>query len=563
MTQINSTINSVDTLSRGGCCCSLAQASLPLGKFSNVPSNGELKGYLMKTSNQTNPPSLQPIQEKVISYLKGLLINPADHITTHCAHIFLMGDIAYKIKSAIKYSYMDLSTLDKRKRLCEREYELNAPVLPDIYLGVVPISLDANQQLTIDGPGVIVEWALKMRRFPEENVLDNIAKRGSLSVSVAKDMGRSLAKYHRNLPSLDVTDGYPRIKEVYEELLNELTVLTKVFASEELEHYRVRGSKALAQSHHHLNQRAIDGFIKRCHGDLHLRNILMTSAGPTPFDALEFDERMATTDVLYDIAFLLMDLLHRDMPEQTNALLNAYLLHSSPKMYEGLRHLPLFLYARAAIRAMTTAQAGSQQTQGAQILYDQARHYLTEANSYLHDSAPRLIAIGGFSGTGKSSVANAMSTRISRAPGAILLRSDSERKMLAGVNETERLPESHYTKENSLMVYKHLFSKAQMALESGSTVIIDAVFHEEELRVQAQEIAHRTDVPFTGLWLEAPTPVLKARINQRHNDASDADVQVLQKQLLKATGFLKWRHVDASGSLAQTINIATKELRSD
>lgn len=517
----------------------------------------------MNTSNPINSPIQKITQENVISYFNNQVSQPDDHICTHCAHIFLIGDIAYKIKTAVKYSYLDMSTLDKRKRLCEREYELNAPVLPDIYLGVVPVTADDQQQLSIDGSGTTVEWALKMRRFPEENVLDKIAMRGDLSINVAKDMGRSLAKYHSELPSLAVTDGHLRIKEVYDELLEELSLLDKVFTPESLEFFELRGNKVLERCHHHLDQRAKDGFIKRCHGDLHLRNILLTLSGPTPFDALEFDERMATTDVLYDIAFLLMDMIHRDMPEQTNKLLNAYLLHSTPNQCEGLRHLPLFLYARAGIRAMTTAQAASQPAQNDQTLFDEARHYLTQANSYLQESTPRLIAIGGFSGTGKSSVSNAMATRVSRAPGAVLLSSDTERKVLAGVNETDRLPESHYTQENSRTVYQHLFTKARMALESGATVIIDAVFHEEDLRIQAQEIALSANAPFRGLWLEAPIAILKKRINQRHDDASDADVQVLQKQLLKATGFLKWVHIDASGSLTQTIDIVANELECD
>jgi len=509
---------------------------------------------------KNKPPAQISTQEAVLSFLQGQLTQPADHISTHCAHIFLINDIAYKIKAAVRYSYLDMSTLEKRKRLCEREYELNAPGLPDIYLGVVPITVDDKQQLYIDGPGTVVEWALKMRRFPEENVLDKIALRGDLSIALANDMGRSLAKYHYDLPSLDVSDGYLRINEVFHELLEELKLLESVFTSEQLQRFEHQGREALEQCRSHLDQRARDGFIKRCHGDLHLRNILMTPEGPTPFDALEFDERMATTDVLYDIAFLLMDMLHRDMPVQTNALLNAYLVHSTPSQCEGLRHLPLFLYTRAAIRAMTTAQAARQKPQNDQSLLDQARQYLIEANTFLHDSAPRLVAIGGLSGSGKSSVAGAMTTRLSRAPGAILLRSDTERKKLAGVAELSRLPESHYTQENSRRVYQHLFSKALMALESGATVIIDAVFHEDELRVQAQEIAHKANVPFAGLWLEAPIATLKNRISQRHDDASDADVQVLQKQLSTATGFLTWTHVDASGSLAQTIDNVCNEL---
>jgi len=516
----------------------------------------------MSTDDDKKPPISALDQEAVISFLKNQLTDGADHIRTHCAHIFLIGDIVYKLKSAVKYSYLDMSTLEKRKKLCDREYQLNASILPDIYIGVVPITLDEKHHLSIDGTGTIVEWALKMSRFAEENILDNIALRGELTTAMARNMGRSLAKYHADLPSQPATDGYLRIKEVYEELVLELSLLEQVFTIELLEEFKTKGQKALEESHYSLDQRARNGLIKRCHGDLHLRNILMTSYGPRPFDALEFDERMATTDVLYDIAFLLMDMIHRGMREQANALLNTYLLHSDPTQCSGMRPLPLFLCLRAAIRAMTTAQAAKQQAEDLHSLNLQAKHYLKDAIAYLQDSAPRMIAIGGLSGTGKSSVANAIAGDLGCPVGAVLLRSDSERKVLAGVNETERLPDTHYTQENSRKVYQHLFNKARMALESGATVILDAVFHDVEVRVQAQEIARKANVPFHGLWLEAPFDILKERINQRQADASDADAWVLKNQMLKATGFLKWVHVDASGSLTQTIKNVTDELES-
>lgn len=514
----------------------------------------------MKTSDRVDPPSRKVAQEVVLSFFDSQLSRPEDHIRTHCAHIFLIDDKAYKIKSDVRFSYLDMTTLNTRKQLCERELEINAPVLPGIYLAVVPVTMNDMREISIDGSGIVVEWALKMRRFDEENVLENIAIRGDLGIAMAKDMGRSLAEYHSGLSSLNVTDGYLRIQEVQEELHDELGLLDTVFTPEQLGKFEYLGKRTLFKCRHHLDQRAQDGYIKRCHGDLHLRNILMTPEGPTPFDALEFDERMATTDILYDIAFLLMDMVHRDLLAQSNALLNAYLLHSPPKQFEGLRHLPLFLYTRAAIRAMTTAQAAKQQTQVEQTLLGQARQYLAEANAYLQNGKPRLVAIGGLSGSGKSSVSGIIATQLCPAPGAVLLRSDAERKKLAGVRESARLPQSYYTKEWSIKVYQILFYKAQMALNSGATVIIDAVFHEEEQRIKVQDIACRENVLFSGCWLEAPTTILKQRISQRRNDASDADVQVLQKQLLKATGFLKWAHIDAGGTLTQTIDNVINEI---
>lgn len=514
----------------------------------------------MNLSTKVKPPKTILSQDCVFKFLKAQISEQTDHITTHCAHIFLIGDFAFKVKTAVKYSYLDMSSLEQRKKLCEREFELNSPILPSVYLDVLPITIDDENQLAINGNGRTVEWALKMRRFPQDRILDNVAFNGGLDIALAKELGQSLAEYHIELPSTDASDGYLRIVEVYQELLYELNKLECVFGKDTIELFSKRCKIALAKSQEHLNKRALEGFIKRCHGDLHLRNILLTSLGPKPFDALEFDERMATTDVLYDLAYLLMDMMHRDMPEQTNTVLNNYLLHSAPAQCAGIAHLPLFLSLRAAIRAMTSAQAANQQIPADQNMLADARQYLDESNAFLTKRATRLIAIGGFSGSGKSSVASELAHRVCKAPGAILLRSDTERKKLAGIAETSHLPTFHYTVENSQRVYRILLKKAQMALIAGATVIVDSVFHEQDLRVQIQEIAYRNNVQFSGLWLEAPTPILEERISRRINDASDADITVLRQQLTKATGYRKWAHIDASGSLNETVENALREL---
>lgn len=499
-------------------------------------------------------------QQIVVDYMRGQTEHENDHIQTHGAHIFLIGEYAYKIKKDVKYTYLDMSTLNSRHSLCKREYDLNATVLPQIYVDVLPITFDDTLGLSIDGPGNTVEWTLKMHRFSQDKVLENMAIAGQLSVQQARDMGCSLARYHDQLESESVTDGYQRINEVFIEVLEELYKIDHIFDPQQLTEFMMLGKAELKIREQTLNRRAIEGYIKRCHGDLHLRNLLMTESGAVPFDALEFDERMATTDVLYDLAFLMMDLDHRSMNQHANALLNEYLLFSPLEQCDGLINLPLFLFCRAAIRAMTSAQSAvtSQKEQPCNI--DSAKVYLKQANEYLTLQAPQLIAIGGFSGTGKSTVAKELAHRIGRAPGAIVLRSDSERKVLAGINPKDALPKEHYTQENSCTNYKHLFAKSHRILKAGNSVIIDAVFQEESLRTEAQNVAQRLGLPFTGIWMEAPTPLLVSRIKHRQNDSSDADESVLRMQLNKAPGLITWTRVDTIQSIQNILKFVTDEI---
>ena len=481
-----------------------------------------------------------------------------DVISTHCAHIFLGPDYAYKIKRAVTYSYLDMATLAQRRKLCLRELEINQPSLPDIYLDVVGVTRGEDGGLELGGTGEVIEWVIRMRRFDEARVLDNIAKKGALTKSIAKSLGAAIAEYHQNLPAQAVNDGYARIAEVVRELNHELALLDSIFSSTDLQLYCRVGLDALEKFRIQLDARALSGHVKRCHGDLHLRNILLHQGKPMPFDALEFDERMATTDTLYDLAFLIMDLGHRGMHEHANIVLNEYLLHSDSDDISGLSLLPLYLFLRAGIKAMTSAQAAVHNPAIASSSAEEARRYLQQAIAYLTPAESVLIAIGGLSGTGKSTVAAKLAIRIARSPGALLVRSDSERKAALHIPETERLPNAHYTAEASAENYARILHKVEQALDAHFPVVLDAVFLAPPQRLQAEQIARSRGVSFYGVWLEAPKEILQQRINLRNNqqggDASDATVEVLEKQLGKSTGNIDWTRVDASGSVEQTLD---------
>jgi predicted kinase len=271
---------------------------------------------------------------------------------------------------------------------------------------------------------------------------------------------------------------------------------------------------------------------------------------PALFDAVEFDEAIATGDVLYDLAFLLMDLWERRLKRKANLVLNRYLWGSDATMIGGLTALPIFLSIRAAIRSKVIA-AGLPHLSDAQRekMAGEARQYFRAAESFLELKRPRLIAIGGLSGSGKTTLAAMIAPFIGAAPGAVHLRSDIERKVLAGVEETYRLPASAYTPATTDEVYAALRGKAELVLKAGYSAIVDAVHAYPAERERIEAIAADAGVPFCGLWLDAPADVLLKRVRSRMGDASDAMESVVEKQLGYDLGTIRWPRLDASGEL--------------
>jgi hypothetical protein len=298
--------------------------------------------------------------------------------------------------------------------------------------------------------------------------------------------------------------------------------------------------------------------VRHCHGDLHLRNICLFDGKPTLFDCLEFDEALATIDVLYDLAFLLMDLEHRGLGHFANRVLNRYLDRSEED--GGLAAMPFFLSLRAAIRAHVTATAldhAADTAAGAKMACD-AQRYLDLVERFLQPQPCRLVAIGGLSGSGKSTLAEGLAPELGLRPGARVLRSDVARKLLLGVDPEERLPATAYTQDTSARVYDALCRKAAMGLAAGYTVIVDAVALTAEERNSFAEVARAAGVPFSGLWLEARPEAMANRIRGRVRDASDASPEILAEQLRHDTGEIDWVRIDAGGGAEDCLSAARR-----
>ena len=498
-------------------------------------------------------------QTEVVAFLSNPetygIDSPVEMITTHSAYVFLAGDLAYKIKRAVKYNYLDFSTLAARRKVIAHELALNAPAAPAIYDRVVTITREGPGRLALEGAGEPVEYALRMHRFAREDELTCIADAGTLTNDLAELLGDVVADFHA-AAERRWFDGAALIGEIIEELREAFAGMEAVLSHDSLAEYFGQTDRTFGEVAAQLSQRSEDGRVRRCHGDLHLKNLVMIEGRPVPFDALEFDERLGTCDVFYDFAFLVMDLLHRGLTGQANVLLNSYLRKS--RDVSGLATLPLFLSIRAAIRSMVAVQTMS--AKSAIDIADDARTYLEQAIEYLTPSPPRLLAIGGLSGAGKTTIAARIAPRLGSAPGAVHLRSDLERKAMFNVRPLDRLPEDAYRPETSRQVYARMLDQAEQVLLARHSVIIDATFLAEADRLAVGRLAARSGVSFDGIWLSSDTATLERRVSARTKDASDADVDVLHAQIRRRTEPSTWTEIDAGGTPEQVVRRVEKRL---
>ncbi|MFN4141558.1 AAA family ATPase [Aestuariivirga sp.] len=469
-----------------------------------------------------------------------------EHVETHAAHVFLVDGRAFKIKKPVKLPYLDFSDRAKRKEVLDAELAINRVFAPDLYLGVEEVRR---------------EPVLVMRRFPAHSLLAWQMAHGEIGAQLARRLAAMAAKAHAVAPRRE-TRGSDIMSGLAAQLANAFTDSPDIFHPAETLEYHGLCQSSLKQHKALLNERSERGLVRRCHGDMHSGNIIVEEGEPKLFDAIEFSEKIATIDVLYDLAFLLMDLWTHGERTAANLVFNQYLhLRRAEEDLSGLALLPLFLSTRAGVRALVTADLAHELAlKNSMKERGQALDWFRATIAYLKPRPPVLVCIGGLSGTGKSTLAARLASGLGSAPGALHARSDVERKVLGGVAETERLPEKSYSRQASFAVYEACFSRAERALAAGHAVILDAVFAQEEERRAAAELARRHAVRFAGIWLEAPADVLKSRVNARRGDASDATPEVVERQLRYDLGALDWSRADASGTPGQVLSRVRKML---
>jgi len=469
-----------------------------------------------------------------------------ERIDTHSASVFLAGTHAYKMKRAVRYSFLDFSTLDKRRAACEAEVRLNRRTAPRLYRGVTAVTRGPAGELAIGGSGTPVEWLVVMRRFSQEHLLDRVAQAGGIAPGIVTALADAIVAFHAIAAPTPHRGGIAGMSDVITDNARTLAGATDVLPGEAVHAVNDACSQALTRHQHRLDARRAGGFVRQCHGDLHLRNIVLLDGVPTLFDAIEFNDDFACIDVWYDTAFLLMDLLARRLPAEANAVFNQYLLRTSD--VGGLPLVPFFLGCRAAIRAKTSLAAADLEA-GARRrveLQTRAGNYLDLAARVLRPAPARLVAVGGVSGTGKSTLALRLAPGLGGPPGAAVLRSDVLRKWLLHSAATDRLGPEGYTAAVTDDVYRSMLTRAADLLREGWPVVVDATFLDARWRQAAEEVASSAGVSFTGLWLDAPAESLAGRLRRRRADASDADEAVLGRQLARATGAITWARVDAT-----------------
>ncbi|HEY8267757.1 MAG TPA: AAA family ATPase [Xanthobacteraceae bacterium] len=507
---------------------------------------------------------IDPAQAAVVTLLGdpgtfGLSAGEVKRIDTHGAHVFLAGERVYKIKRPVKYPYLDYSTLAKREAACRTELEVNRRFASELYLGVVPI-MRRGGRLALGGAGEPVEWAVEMRRFGE--TLEEAAKRGGIGDAFARALGEAVAAAHRTIPVVEVAPWIAVLGKYLDDAAAAFRAAPEVVAAKDgatlIE--ALRASLGLIRPL--LMARGKAGFVRHGHGDLHLCNVAMIDGKPVLFDAIEFDPLIASGDVLYDLAFLLMDLVDRKLDRAANIVFNRYLLAAGAEEHlDALAALPFFLALRATIRARVALDKrklveGKERASAD----DEAHEYLALATLLIAPPKPRLVAVGGLSGAGKSALAASLAPFLLPAPGAVHLRSDIERKRLFNVGETEKLSQDAYSQEATARVYARFQDLARRTLRAGHSAIVDAVHARPEEREAIEAVAKEAGVKFDGIWLEAELDTRVARVGGRVADASDADAKVAGEQEKFDAGAISWSKVEAGAELTAVTAAARRAL---
>jgi aminoglycoside phosphotransferase family enzyme/predicted kinase len=458
------------------------------------------------------------------------------------------------LKRAVRFDYLDFSTVERRRDMCDAEVRLNRRTAKAIYRGVVPVTREPGGALALGGSGLPIDWVVEMNRFSQEALFDRLAAAGRLDLELMSPLAAAIAEFHAVAEPRSDHGGKTGMAWVVEGndagfVEYGANALDPVACRRLTDSARAEVDRRGAL----LDERRASGLVRQCHGDLHLRNIVLLDGRPTLFDGVEFDDKIACTDVLYDVAFLLMDLWRRELPRHANAVWNKYLADTGD--LHGLSMLPLFLSCRAAVRAKTSATAARLQhdVRRRSELEHAAREYLVMSEELLHPSQPCLVAIGGFSGTGKSTLALGLAPSVGAVPGAVVLRSDEIRKRLLSVSPLDRLGPEGYSSEVSERVYATVAERARRTVQQGHSVIVDAVYARPGNRQAIERVASDVSVPFVGIWLEASESTLVARIERRRDDASDANADVIRSQRQQGAGVVTWHRVEASPSATSVL----------
>ena len=461
-------------------------------------------------------------------------------LETHISWVILAGEFAYKVKKPVRLAFLDFTSLASRRFYCDEELRLNRRTAPGLYLDVVPI-VGSVPRVRVGGTGPAIEYAVRMRRFAQGDVLAQRALERAIEPAHADAIALTLARFHASLAPAAPGCAFGSPEAIVTAMLENFS---DIVALDETAPVRamIAGLQGWVRTQHQLlhgvfARRKLEGFVRECHGDLHLGNIVLVDGEPTFFDALEFSERLRWTDVMNEVAFTAMDFLEHELPRLAARFVDRYLAESGD--YAGLALLRYYMVYRALVRAKVAAIRAQQPAgpgRGITSPREECLAYLRLASRLAHRGPGLLVLMHGLACSGKTTV----SQRLLEALGAVRIRTDVERKRLQGVAPATRLAEAPgeglYDPRETARVYAHVAQLARACIEAGHPVIVDAAFLERDRRAEFAALAHALGAAVQVVECRCPEDILRARAERRAHegrDASDADARVLEWQLAR------------------------------
>lgn len=475
----------------------------------------------------------------------GLTTGDVRHIETHISEVFLAGNRAYKVKKPVQLPFLDFSTPAKRRAMCEREVLLGQRYAPMLYEGVTIIGREGGS-FNFTGRGEVVDYAVRMRRFGDSDLWSHQITTGSLTDDAVANLTRTIAVFHRAAELRPEWGDFEMVRTQIKRNLDEIPCEHRHRAFDELGR-RLDGE--LERLKPLIAQRGAT-HVRAIHGDLHLGNIAVFDGEPLPFDGIEFNAELGSGDVWSDLAFLAMDLTAHGRPDLATRAINTYLEESDD--FAGVPLLPLYAAHRALVRAKIHLLSGSD-ADDPEIV----DRYIDTAVDALTPRSRHLIAVGGLSASGKTTLARALAAKL----GAVVVRTDVIRKHILGLRPLDTAPESGYTAAVSKQVYAGLLARARSIAPRGGVIILDGVHHLPEERAASEALAAELHAPFIGLWCTVPKEVALQRVELRTNDASNAHRGVIERQYSDPPIDTEWLHLDTSGDIATTVSKALEVIR--
>ncbi|NMF62737.1 adenylyl-sulfate kinase [Brasilonema octagenarum UFV-E1] len=460
---------------------------------------------------------------------------PIELVQTHISYVLLTGDYAYKVKKPMNFGFLDYSTLEKRGHFCQEELRLNQRGAAELYLEVFPVT-QVGEKYQLGGTGEPVEYVLKMLQFPTDALFSKMFEQGRLTEELVEELGRVVAEYH---DTKTVTNDYIRsfgevsqIRAAFDENYEQTEkYINGPQTQKQFEETKQDTDKFFAERGELFKKRIQNNYVRECHGDLHLGNICLWRDKIWLFDCIEFNEPFRFVDVMFDVAYAVMDLEGQQRPDLSNAYLNTYLEVTGD--WEGLQVLPIYLSRQSYVRAKVTSFLLDDPSVPASVKEEvskKAANYYKQAWEYTKPRQGRVILMSGLSGSGKSTTARYLARQL----GAIHVRSDAVRKHLAGIPLMKRGGDDLYTPEMTEKTYTRLLELGILLAKAGYVVILDAKYDRQQLREQAIAAAVEHQLPLEIISCTAPSEVLEQRLNNRTGDIADATADLLASQLQQA-----------------------------